>query len=474
MKKISFLLIASLILCLLLVGCAPSSVTVTLSKNDLGAEISDDLYGLFLEDISFACDGGLVSNLVANTGFEYEASPLFNWDFDGLSVTVESSEKMNDNNVRYLKLTSDGEGTMLNKGYVEYYKYLTSDYQKGLSDVPDMGFKKNVNYHLAFYVKNIDFSGEMSASLASPHNNAPIALSLPACGTDWQEVTAVLPSAETEDGGLELTVNGTGTLLLDCFELVGEDSYGFSDPHWKYVSLRSDLYNALKELSPSFIRFPGGCLAEGTSLENLYDWKETIGELSERKHYVNIWNDDESGLSYDNTNSMGYHEYFQLCEDLGAKALPILNAGTVCQFKMEKNGKSYKEWEKDHRSGNISDAEWNAYLNEFALAPGTAEFDAYIQDILDLIEYANGDKNTVWGSVRAENGHESPYNLQYIGIGNENWGDLYWRNFEAIYNVLKVKAPNITIISSAGPFFDGDEKEESYRIIDEKYLDTVV
>ena len=474
MKKLFVILPILLAFCLLFSACAPKTASVLISSENLGVEISNDLYGLFLEDISFACDGGLVSNLVANTGFEYEASPLFNWDFDGLTPTVESAEKMNENNARYLKLTSDGKGTMLNKGYVEYYKYLTSDYQKGLSDVPDMGFKKGVNYHLAFYVKNIDFSGEISASLASPHNNAPVPLSLPACGSDWQEVTAVLPSLETEDGGLKLIVNGTGTLLLDCFELVGEDSYGFSDPHWKYVSLRSDLYNALKNLSPSFIRFPGGCLAEGTSLANLYDWKETIGELSERKHYSNIWNDDNNGLSYDNTNSMGYHEYFQLCEDLGAKALPILNAGTICQFQMEKNGKEYKEWEKDHRSGKISDEEWNAYLAEVALTPGTAEFDAYVQDILDLIEYANGDKNTVWGAARAKNGHESPFNLQYIGIGNENWGDLYWRNFEAIYNVLKAKAPDITIISSAGPFFDGQEKEESYRIIDEKYLDTVV
>lgn len=474
MKKTFIILPIMLAFCLLFTSCSPKRASVRLSADNLGAEISDDLYGIFLEDISFACDGGLVSNLVANTGFEYEASPLFNWDFDGLSANVESAEKLNDNNSHYLKLTAAGAGSMTNRGYVEYYKYLSSDYQKGLSDVPDMGFKKDVNYHLAFYVKNVDFSGEITASLASPHNNAAVSLPLPACGTDWQEITAILLSKETEDGGLTITVNGTGTLLFDCFELVGEDSYGFSDPHWKYVSLRSDLFGALKNLSPSFIRFPGGCLAEGTSLENLYDWKETIGELSERKHYSNIWNDDSNGLSYDNTNSMGYHEYFQLCEDLGAKALPILNAGTICQFQMKKDGKEYKEWEKDHRSGKISDAEWNAYLNEFALTPGTAQFDAYVQDILDLIEYANGDKTTVWGAKRAENGHESPFNLQYIGIGNENWGDLYWRNFEAIVNVLKVKAPNITIISSAGPFFDGEEKEESYHIIDEKYLDTLV
>lgn len=473
MRK-TLLAIAILIFICLLTACIPSQVAVTLSKDNIGVEISEDLYGLFIEDISFACDGGLVSNLVANTGFDYEADPLFNWQAEGLNCLVEGTEKMNENNPSYLKITLSGSGTLLNKGYVEYYEYLTSKYKKGLADVPDMGFHAGVNYVLTFYVKNVDFSGELSFSLSSPGNKKTVNLDLPAPGSAWQKVSASLPAETTEDGGLLLSFSGQGTLLFDSFELVGDDSYGFNNPKWKYVTLRSDLFNSLKNLSPSFVRFPGGCLAEGTSLERLYNWKETIGELNERKHYSNIWNDDSNGLAYDNTNAMGYHEYFQLSEDLGAKALPILNAGTICQFQMKKNGKDYSDWQEDHRNGKISDEEWNEYLTQFALTPGTAAFNTYVQDILDLIEYANGDKTTFWGSKRAENGHEEPFNLQYIGIGNENWGDLYWRNFSAIYKVLKERAPQIKIISSAGPFFDGKEKEEAYRIIDEKYLDTLV
>ncbi len=474
MKKIVFIGITLLCFCLLFCACTPSKITVKLDKENLGAEISEDLYGIFLEDISFACDGGLVSNLVANTGFDYEADPLFNWEIKNLSCSVESAFSMNENNARYLQVTASGEGSLFNKGYVEYYKYLTSTYKKGLSDIPDMGFKKGVDYHFTCYVKNINYQGAATASLVSEHNSASFLLTLPSKGSDWQKVTAVLPATATEDGGLQLSFSGTGTILVDGFELVASDSYGFSDPKWKYVTLRADLYQALKDLSPSFVRFPGGCLAEGTSLAHLYDWKETIGKLTDRKHYSNIWNDDNNRLCYDNTNAMGYHEYFQLSEDLGAKALPILNAGTICQFQMKKDGKDYFDWQKNHRNGKITDEEWNAYLNEFALTPGTEEFDAYVQDILDLIEYANGDKTTFWGSKRAENGHEEPFDLQYIGIGNENWGDLYWRNFAAIYKVLKEKAPGIKIISSAGPFFDGSDKEESYRIIDENYLDTLV
>ncbi len=477
MKKV----IVSTILLLLIIssafsfmGCVSKEMNVNISKDNIGIDISQDLYGLFIEDISYACDGGLVSNLIANTSFDYKAAPLTNWVISDLDYSIDNTSSMNENNSAYLKVSVSGEGALLNKGYVEYFKYLSHSYQKGLSDIPDMGFTKDSVYKFACYIKNIDFEGSASVQLYSDNNKVPVNIDIPAKGSDWVRIEAEIKSNATEDGGMQLELNGNGTLYLDSFELVSEDSYGYSDPSWKYVSLRSDLYNALKELNPSFVRFPGGCLAEGTSLEELYDWKETIGPLCERKHYSNIWNDDEKGLTYDNTNSMGYHEYFQLCEDLGAKALPILNAGTICQFQMYKDGKKYRYWAKQYRQGKISEEEWNAYLDQYALKPGTEEFDAYVQDILDLIEYANGDVSTTWGAKRAENGHSEPFNLQYVGIGNENWGDLYWRNFDAIYNVIKEKHPEIKIISSAGPWFTGSEKDESWNIIDEKYSDTMV
>lgn len=477
MKKV----IVSILLLLLIItsafafmGCVSKEMNVNISKDNIGIDISQDLYGLFIEDISYACDGGLVSNLIANTSFDYKASPLTNWVISDLDYAVEDIYSMNDNNKSYLKVTASGDGALLNKGYVEYYKYLTSTYQKGLSDIPDMGFAKDSVYKFVCYIKNIDYEGSASIQLYSNNNKVPVAIDVPVKGSDWTKVETEIKSNATEDGGMQLELSGNGTLCFDSFELVSEDSYGYSDSNWKYVSLRSDLYNAIKELNPSFVRFPGGCLAEGTSLEELYDWKETIGPLCERKHYSNIWNDDEHGLTYDNTNSMGYHEYFQLCEDLNAKALPILNAGMICQFKMYKDGEKYRYWEGKYRKGLMSEEDWTNYINQYALVPGTAEFDAYVQDILDLIEYANGDTSTTWGAKRAQNGHVEPFNLQYIGIGNENWGDIYWRNFDAIYKVLKEKHPEIKIISSAAAWFDGKEKAEDWAVIDEKYLDTMV
>lgn len=477
MKK---LLLTFLILAIVLTnvfmfsGCVEKDMNITISKDNLGYMISEDLYGLFIEDISYACDGGLVSNLIANTSFDYPSAPLTNWSISNLGYEIDNEDSMAQNNPCYLKINASGTGTIQNKGYVEYYKYLTRSYKKGLSDIPDMGFSKDCKYKFTCYIKNVDFEGDLSVQLYSKSNKEPVALTIPAKGSDWTKVEGELTSKATEDGGMQLDISGEGTLLFDAFELVSEDGYGYGDPNWKYVTLRKDLYNALKELNPSFIRFPGGCLAEGTTLSQLYDWKETIGELYERKHYSNIWNDDEGGLTYDNTNSMGYHEYFQLCEDLNAKALPILNAGMICQFQMYKDGKKYRYWEERYRKGKMSEAEWTAYINQYALVPGTEEFDAYVQDILDLIEYANGDSSTTWGAKRAQNGHEAPFNLEYIGIGNENWGDLYWRNFDAIYKVVKEKHPEIKVITSAGPWFKAKEKDENWSIIDSKYPETLV
>ena len=477
MKKylaLVILIILILSMSILFSSCTTSTATIDISKENIGVDISQDLYGLFIEDISYACDGGLVSNLIANTSFDYKAAPLTNWVINGVDYSVESQDSMNDNNPSYLKVTSTSQGTLLNKGYVEYYKYLTRQYKKGLMDIPDMGFKKDATYAFTCYIKNVDFSGDITVCLYSENNQETKGLEVPAAGSGWTKVTQTLTSNATEDGGVQIELKGEGTIYFDAFELVDTSSHGYGDEKWKYVSLREDLYNALKELNPSFIRFPGGCLAEGTTLDELYNWKETIGELNERKHYSNIWNDDEGGLTYDNTNSMGYHEYFQLSEDLNAKALPILNAGMVCQFQMKKNGKGYRYWDKQYKAGKMSEEEWNAYIDQVALKPGTDEFNSYVQDILDLIEYANGDTSTVWGAKRAQNGHAEPFNLEYIGIGNENWGELYWRNFDAIYTAVKQAYPNIKIISSAGPWFEAKEKDDNWEIIDSKYSDTIV
>ena len=217
-------------------------------------------------------------------------------------------------------------------------------------------------------------------------------------------------------------------------------------------------------------------MRRGDDLSDLFDWKNTVGPLEERKHSNNIWRYDPNGRYYGNTFSLGYHEYFQLCEDLGALPLPILNVGMICQFQFDPD---YRDVEADYRAGKMSEEEWNAYLNSFAYAPGSDEYEAYTQDVLDLLDYALAPAGTnEWADLRAENGHPDPFDLRYLGLGNENWGDVYWRNFEPLYNAVKdyckQKGYDVQIISSASYQFSGEYIDESRQIINEKYTDTLV
>lgn len=474
MKKRFFqAMIAALILALsagVFCACsAPKEVRTTISKDNMGVEIADTMYGLFLEDISYAGDGGLVSELVNNGSFEYEANKTAYWNIDG-SAEVKRSDGLNSANPSYLHLSVDGNAKLENLGYIEYYDYLTENYNKEKMNTPDMGFHKDVKYDISLYVRKNDFEGTLSAQLSSPSNGEKVSLTLPSQKTEWVKVSGVLTSKATEDGGLVLTAQGKGEIDIDFVSLIPQDSYGYDKDEWKYVSLRQDLFDALDELSPAFIRFPGGCLAEGDTFENLFDWKKTIGPLEQREQYHNIWRDEEKGKYYNNTFALGYHEYFQLCEDLGAKALPILNVGMICQFqaKYNKNAKKYAQ-------GKMSKEEWENYLDSVALRPGSEEFDAYIKDILDLIDYANGtDPANEWVQKRIESGHAEPFNIEYIGLGNENWGELYWRNFDALYKVVKERHPELTVISSASYQFGGERFDDSWEHIRKDYADTLV
>ncbi|MCC8072724.1 MAG: hypothetical protein LIO62_01160 [Clostridiales bacterium] len=508
MKKV-FSVILPLLL-ILNIGIIPASAkdvtSLSVSANDDYTEISDSLYGLFIEDISYACDGGLVSNLINNNSFEYEFNKTTAWQADGIEFSADETDTpMNENNQSYATVTVSSAGTLTNTGYTEMYEYKTYTRDEELASTPDMGFKEDEEYDFSCYIYNKDFSGTVSVYLDSKKNKDKTELDISACNDGWSEVSATLKSAATEDGGLTFEFDGSGTICIDFVSLVSKSSYGYGTSEWKYTTLRSDLYESLEQLSPSFIRFPGGCLAEGDSLTNLYDWKETIGPLEERTQSYNLWRDDY-GRDYINTNSMGYHEYFQLCKDLGAEALPIVNVGLTCQGRcayddyvvaLEKSGMTDDEWETymtDTRNMPEDNTEWRTEYTEYieslninsrddfedwldtvALRPGTSEWDAYVQDVLDLIEYANGDAQTsYWGALRAENGSEEPFNIKYIGLGNENWGEIYERNFKALYEEVKEVYPEITVISSSGTWLDGDAYDENWSWISEDYSDTIV
>lgn len=502
---ISFILTVSA--CAVPVSAQEKSV-LTIHSNDEHRKISDKLYGLFIEDISYACDGGLVSNLVNNDSFEYEFNKTTAWVSDNITLsTDEHSTPMNKNNPTYATIDVNGKGSITNLGFTEMYDYKTYDRNEKKANTADMGFKEYGHYNFSCYLRNVDFDGTVSVFLNSKSNKSNVLeLDTSTLGTEWREYCAMLESVAEEDGGLTIAFNGNGRILMDFVTLVPQESYGYGTGKWLYTTLRSDLYTALEQMNPSFIRFPGGCLAEGDSLENLYDWKETIGPLEERKQFYNLWRDD-AGRDYINTMAMGYHEYFQLCADLNAEPLPILNVGLTCQpraayddyvLALEKSSMTDAQWESyltetrnldpekqaderqeftDYINGlNIhSRDDFEKYLDTIALRPGTAEWDAYVQDILDLIEYANGDATTsYWGALRAANGSEEPFNLKYIGLGNENWGEIYERNFRELYKAVKAAHPEITVISSSGTWLEGEAFDYNRNWIDKDFKDTIV
>lgn len=510
MKKLScFILTLILLLGSAVPAYAARSYQLDISRDNISHEVSDTLYGLFIEDISFACDGGLVSNMVNNGSFEYLENQNAGWLYSGITSEMMSDEPMNANNTQYNVLTVNGTGIAENIGFPELYKYKTYETVEEKTTQADMGFKEGESYDFSCYMKNIDFSGTISIYLDSKNNASNILqLAIDNLNTrSWSKVCGVLTAAATEDGGLAIKLEGTGRIALDFVQLIPESSYGYGKETWRYTTLRSDLLEALKNMNPAFIRFPGGCLAEGTELDKLYSWKNTIGALEERPQDFNLWRDGNNGRYYNNTNAMGYHEYFQLCEELGAEAVPIVNVGMVCQGRcayddhviahekrMTMTDEQWQDymvnergWDPENQQaiddytgwidsfGINTDEDFEAWLDTVAYRPGTDEFTNYAQDVLDLIEYANGDaQTTYWGALRAANGHPEPFNIHYLGLGNENWGDLYFRNFSALYDIVKKKYPDITIVSSAGTWLEGDQFDRAWAEINEKYPDTIV
>ncbi len=493
---------------------AADNAQLNISADKISHDVSDMLYGIFIEDISKAGDGGLVSNLVYNNSFEYndtsEENAALNesyWTFTNIDHKISTQDPMNENNTHYEELSVSGTGRITNLGCVEHWDYKTYDPNKKLQQTADMGFKEGLEYDFSCYIKNVDFDGTVQVYLDGDKNPASAyQLDISNTKADWRKIETTLKSAATEDGGLTIEFSGTGTLYMDFVQLIPHDAYGYGQDEWQYTTLRADLVDAIQKLDPSFIRFPGGCFCEGDSLERLFDWKATIGPLEEREQSYNVWRNDDAGDYYINSNAMGYGEYFNLCADLGAEPIPCLNVGLTCQGrngfdinvdareKLSMTDDQFRQYLIDVRGyaqddtdgiesrieevnalGYTSEADFDAYLETIALTPGTAEWENYVQDILDLIEYANGDATTTyWGAIRAANGHEQPYDLKYIGLGNENWGDVYWRNFDALYKEVKAVYPDITVITTSGTWLGGADFDRAWEEANSKYRDCYV
>lgn len=472
MKKIIALLLSVMVIASAFVCFTGSSVSekiipsLNISADNIAHSISDSLYGLTLENVGDAVDGGIVSNLVNNNSFEYNNNPIAGWDISAKTYSIMTEESLNENNTKYLSVTVDGKGTVKNLGYTEFYNYKSFQVNSQKANTPDMAFKKNEIYQFTAYFRNVDYTGTITASLSAEGNTEKYQFNIDHCA-EWMPITLEIKSNVTADGCLQLDFEGTGSFYIDHVTLVPTSSYGFGNSTWKYISLRSDLVRAIYNLSPSFVRFSAGELDSSKIIENIGSWKNTIGPLETRKQSFTHFNKNVFSV---NSNSMGLYEYLLLCEDIGADAIPVINGGIVTSqvSAYEKNKEAYE-------NEDITAEEWQGFLDSISYCPGTEGFDMYLQDVLDLLEYANGDETTVWGAKRIEDGHKKSFNLRYIAMANCEYGDLFWRNFDELYRAIQGKYPDVRIIvctDNNGQSAEVVEKAKSlYRdvIVDESY-----
>ncbi len=377
--------------------------TVDIDASDRSRDVSDIMWGLFFEDINSSADGGLYAEMVQNRSFEIAADDnLYSWETSG-DAKIETENPMNENNPTYITLGKDASIT--NDGYM------------------GMSVKKDAVYNFSARVRgNADLTVSVGGASAE----------VKADGSDWQEVTAALTAAESTSDA-KLTVKNTGEAVdMDMISLIPEDTY-------KGHGLRKDLMEALEAMHPKFLRFPGGCAVEGNTMDVAWNWKDTVGDVSERKETVNIWSPSDG--TYQMTYGLGFYEYFQMCEDLGMEPVPILNCGLSCQV----------------RSGGNEDENHVVPMDE--LQP-------YIDDALDLIAFANGtDESNEWVKLRKEMGHSEPFNLKYIGIGNEQYGDIYFERYAEFAKQIHEKYPDINLVTTSGTASSGTNNDLAWNWI---------
>lgn len=409
-------------------GLKPIKATIT-AQPEKSKAISNLLMGIFFEDINYSADGGLYAELIQNRDFEYDPSDregdknwnsTHSWSLKGDKATlyIDTISPIHPNNPHYAVLKIDRPGAALtNAGFDGIALKAGEKYNLSLFARIPQGKSNKLLIRLVDAAGTVQ--GESSVTISS---------------RAWKTYKTTLTSKTSSDAHLEILPQSTGEVALDMISLFPQSTF-----KGRKNGLRADLAQTLADMHPRFIRFPGGCVAHGDGLKNIYHWKNTIGALEARKPARNLW-------GYHQSMGLGYFEYFQFCEDIGAEPLPVLAAGVPCQ-----NSACHGALRGGQQGGIPME-----------------EMPAYIQDILDLIEWANGDaKKTKWGKVRAEAGHPKPFNLKYIGIGNEDLiTDIFEERFTMIFNAIKEKHPEITVIGTVGPFNEGTDYVEGWKLAD--------
>lgn len=432
MKKI---LSGIIVIILLLVSCTQNNPKeeITINLQEKGAEVAPSMYGVFFEEINHAGDGGLYAELVKNRSFEelempagyhavedvlypkkvhnhitgevrperyrWTTEPVPGWKLKadesvaGMKMTKESP-KFNSapNNLKLSIKNADQPISLVNEGYW------------------GMGIKANENYRLRVIVRpSLSYNGKITAKIISENDDVLASTIIDApLKNQWNDFEAVLvPTAKDSKAKLALEFDGTGEVYLDYVSLFPENTFN-NRPN----GLRTDVAEMIAGLKPAFFRWPGGCVVEGITLDNRFEWKKSLGDPASRSGEYSTW-------GYRCSYGFGYYEMLQYCEDINADAMFVCNVGLGCQYRM-------------------------------ADASTENQIQYYVDDCLDAIEYALGDVNTKWGALRAEHGHPAAFPLKYVEIGNENWGDEYDKRFDIFYNAIKAKYPDLVLISNHG------------------------
>ena len=414
--------------------------TITVETAKLGAPVQSTMYGIFFEDINYAADGGLYAELVMNRSFEF-ANPFAGWDISG-KVSLQNDGPF-EKNPHYVRLNPSGHSdkhTMIeNSGFF------------------GMGIKKGAEYRFSVWARCpkggdaklwIDLVENATMGDDQKVGNGGVEIH----GSEWKKYTVVLKAGKTvEKAHLRVWGDSKVTTDLEHVSLFPVDTY-MGDEN----GLRKDLAQALYDMRPGIFRFPGGCIVEGTDLATRYQWKNTIGPVENRPINENRWHYTFTHRYYPNyyqSYGLGFYEYFRLSEQIGSEPLPVLNVGMACQYQ-------------------------NNIRNEKTAHVAIEDLKPYIDDCIDLIDFANGDpaKNK-WAKIRAEMGHPAPFNLKFIGVGNEQWdykdNKAFSKRLKLFIDEIRKVHPEIKIIGTSGPDSEGQSFDLGWTAMKELKADLV-
>lgn len=400
-------------------GLALNAATneLVVQTNKIGAPVQPTMYGLFFEDINYAADGGLYAEMIKNRSFEFPEN-FMGWEIFG-HVDLKNDGPF-ERNPHYVRLSNPGHPHkwtgVENEGFFGVSFKAAEEYRFSVwARVPDGGSSK--------------IRVELVDTKAMGETQTMTQQEITIDSKEWKKYTVILkPETSVTKGKLRIFLSKPEhTVDLEHISLFPVDT-------WKghENGMRKDLAQALADLKPGIFRFPGGCIVEGTDIDTRYDWKKTVGPVENRPLNENRWHytfPHRFFPDYFQSYGLGFYEFFLLSEEIGSEPLPVLNVGLACQYQND---------------------DMHAHIAVDSLQP-------YIQDALDLIEFANGDTSTKWGALRAEMGHPAPFNLKFIGVGNEQWGPEYVERLEPFIKAIRAKYPDIKIIGSSGPNSEGKE-----------------